>query len=235
MKSEMYSKHAQQYDAAVQHNIYNAYLERPSLQALIGDINGLDILDLGCGSGVYADFLIERGAKNITCLDASESMVELVRNKLGDRVRAYTQDLTLGLPQEKSNSADVIICPLVLHYIEDVSAIFREVERVLKPGGYLVFSTHHPFADFDSSISGNYFERELVSEVWDTIGEPVEVTFYRRSLAEWINAIASNKLVIAELSEGQVAEEVKRISPERYEYLSKNPNFIFFKCFKANA
>ena len=233
MKSEMYSKYAKEYDAVVKNNIYNAYLERPSLQALMGDVKSLDVLDLGCGSGIYAEYLIQQGSKKITCIDFSANMIELVKNKLGDRVSAYVQDLTVGLPKEKSNSADIIICPLVLHYIEDISTLFREVHRVLKVGGKMVFSTHHPFADFECSTTGNYYERELITQDWDTIGKPVSVTFYRRSLTELLNAVTMNGLVITELSEGQVSAKAKDISLETYLYLSKNPNFIFVKCSKA--
>ncbi len=100
------------------------------------------------------------------------------------QVLAYSQDLSIGLPKEASNSVDVIICPLMVHYIEDLSQLFLEINRVLKKGGYFVFSTHHPFADFETTISGNYFERELVTEKWKTVGEPIEVTFYRRSLTD---------------------------------------------------
>ncbi|WP_299811186.1 class I SAM-dependent methyltransferase [uncultured Shewanella sp.] len=232
MKSDMYSKHAQEYDLAVQDNVYNAHLERPSLQAMLDDMNGLDILDLGCGTGVYPQFLIEQGAAKVTCFDVSEQMVAIVNSKFGDRVMAYSQDLSNGLPKEVSNTTDVIICPLVIHYIEDLPALFKEVYRVLKPGGYMVFSTHHPFADFECSHSGNYFERELVKEVWDTVGQPVDVMFYRRSLTEIMDAITTNSLAVTQVSEGQVSEQVKQISMKHYDYLSKNPNFIFVKCRK---
>ena len=232
MKSEMYSKFAAQYDLAVQDNIYNACLERPSLQALIGNIEGLDILDLGCGSGIYAEYLLSQGAHRVTCIDFSEQMIELVKSKLGSNVKSYVQNLALGLPLEDSDSADVIISPLVVHYVEDLSMVFKEAFRVLKPNGYMVFSTHHPFADFEYSKSGNYFERELLTQEWDTIGEPVSVSFYRRSLSELTDAITSNGFAITQISEGKVAEEAKGISVETYEHLSKNPSFIFIKCQK---
>ncbi|WP_434362914.1 class I SAM-dependent methyltransferase [Parasalinivibrio latis] len=232
MKSDLYSTHAKKYDLAIQDNIYNAHLERPSLQAMLGDLKGLDVLDLGCGSGIYAEYLDGQGAQKITCVDVSEEMIAIVQAKLENRVTAYAQDLSLGLPGEDDASADVVICPLVVHYLENLDDFFREVSRVLKPGGYIVFSTHHPFADFECSLSGNYFERELIKDVWDTVGEPVNVTFYRRSLTEISSAITGNGLVIAALSEGAVSEKAKEICPKTYEYLSRNPNFIFLKCCK---
>lgn len=71
-----------------------------------------------------------------------------------------------------------------------------------------------------------------MTQLWDTVGKPLEVTFYRRSLTELTTAISDSGLVISQLSEGKVSEQVKAISPERYEHLSKNPNFIFIKCQK---
>ncbi len=228
----MYTTFAEQYDNVVQDNIYNAYLERPSLQAMLGDVNGCDVIDLGCGSGVYADYFIHRGVAKLTCIDYSPNMIEIVKRKFGDRVTAYAQDASIGLIKEASESADLIISPLMIHYLEDLSVLFNDVARVLKNGGSFAFSTHHPFADFECTLSGNYFEREFITEMWNTVGEPVKVTFYRRSLTEIMNAITDSGLVVTQLSEGKVAEEVKQISLEKYEYLSKNPNFIFIKCQK---
>lgn len=233
MKSKLYSKYALQYDAVVQDNIYNACLERPSLQALLSPLKGLDVLDLGCGSGVYAQYFINQNVKSITCIDLSKEMVELVKEKLGKKVTVYKQDLSIGLPKEKCASADVIVCPLVIHYLQDLNVLFKEITRVLKPTGYMVFSTHHPFADFDCTLSGNYFEREYVTQQWNTIGKPVSVNFYRRSLTELSDAITTNGLVITKISEGKVSEEAKVISPQTYAYLLTNPNFIFIKCQKA--
>ena len=155
----MYSKHASRYAEVVKDNVYNANFERPSLQAMLTDLEGSSVLDLGCGSGIYAEYLLEQGASSITCIDSSEEMIDIVKANLGSKVNAYTQDLSLGLPKEKTKSTDVIICPLVIHYLESLATFFQEIHRVLKPGGYLVFSTHHPVLDFELSPSGNYFKR----------------------------------------------------------------------------
>ncbi|WP_413111766.1 class I SAM-dependent methyltransferase [Thaumasiovibrio sp. DFM-14] len=237
MKSDMYSVFASKYDNVIQDNIYNANLERPTLQAMLPALLDLDVIDLGCGSGVYTQYLLAHGAHKVTCIDYAEEMVQLVKEKaeqagVSEKVVAYAQDLSHGIPHEPNASADLIISPLMVHYLKDLRPLFSNVYRVLKTGGTFVFSTHHPFADFECSKSGNYFERELVQEEWDTVGEPVQVTFYRRSLTEITNALTQNGLVITQVSEGEVSDKVKEIDPERYEHLSKNPNFIFFKCQK---
>ncbi|WP_198597599.1 class I SAM-dependent DNA methyltransferase [Enterovibrio norvegicus] len=232
MKSEMYSTHAEQYDLAVQDNLYNAHFERPNLQAMLDNLTGKNVLDLGCGSGVYAQFLLDSGAAEVTCIDASQAMIDIVSRKFSDRVTAYAQDLSQGVPQEASDSKDVIICPLMLHYIEDLTSLFNDAYRVLKSGGYMVFSTHHPFSDFDYSTSGDYFQRESVIDLWNTVGEPVEVHFFRRSLAELLGAVTQSGMLISHVSEGIVGEKIKMLSPETYQSMRRQPPFIFVKCQK---
>ena len=232
MASELYTTHAAQYAESVTHNIYNAHYERPSLQALIGDIKGLKVLDLGCGSGIYAQYLLDKGASSVTCIDASSEMLAMVDSTLGGRVHAYQQDLALGLPNEKTQSADVVICPLMLHYLADVTAFFAEVYRVLKPGGYMVFSTHHPCAKSEMRHAKNYFETQMVIERWNTVGTPVEVSFYRRSLTCIMQAITQNGLLVSALSEGQVDPVVQTMCAKTYEKLSTSPAFIFIRCQK---
>ncbi|MGI9279445.1 MAG: class I SAM-dependent DNA methyltransferase [Endozoicomonas sp.] len=225
----MYEQYASNYEKAITDNIYNGNLERPSLIAMLPDLAGKSVLDLGCGPGVYAEYLTDQGA-TVTAVDASEAMVEIVQEKLGDNVKAYSQDLSLGLPKEQDACYDVIICPLTVHYIEDVSVLFGDVKRLLKPGGVFIFSTHHPVVDFEVSPSGNYFQRELITEEWDTVGHPVEVSFYRRSLTEWFESLAKAGLCVTHLSEGKPSERMKSLCAESYKRLSTTPNFIFFKC-----
>lgn len=237
MKSDMYSKFAHEYDEIIQDNIYNANLERPTLQSMLPTLVNLSVVDLGCGSGVYAQYLLAQGAAKITCIDYAEEMVQLVARKaeladVKNRVNAYAQDLSKGLPNEIDASADLVISPLMVHYLEDLNPLFVDVHRILKTGGSFVFSTHHPFADFECSKSGNYFERELVQQEWDTVGKPVQVKFYRRSLTELTNAVTQNGLIITQISEGKVDEKAKDMDSETYNYLSNNPNFIFIKCQK---
>ncbi|EGQ8942074.1 class I SAM-dependent methyltransferase [Vibrio parahaemolyticus] len=237
MKSDMYTTFANEYDDVIQDNIYNANLERPTLQSMLPKLVDLSVIDLGCGSGVYAQYLLAQGAAKVTCIDYAKEMVQLVAKKaevagLSNKVEAYAQDLSKGLPNEIDASADLVISPLMVHYLEDLNPLFIDIHRVLKAGGSFVFSTHHPFADFECSKSGNYFERELVQQEWGTVGKPVQVRFYRRSLTEITNALTKNGLVITQISEGEVDEKVKEMDGETYNYLSNNPNFIFIKCQK---
>lgn len=238
MQSNMYSTFANDYDQAIQNNIYNAHFERPSLQAMLPALEKLQILDLGCGSGVYAEYLLANGASQVTCIDYSEEMVQIVKKKaelagLTNKVITYSQDLLLGLPNEKNESADLVISPLMIHYLEDLNLLFQDIYRVLKHKGMFLFSTHHPFADFKYTKTGNYFERELVEQEWKTFGKPIPVKFYRRSLTDITEVLTKSGFSILRITEGKVSEKAKEIDADTYKYLSENPNFIFIKCLKV--
>ncbi|PSU32549.1 class I SAM-dependent methyltransferase [Photobacterium lutimaris] len=229
MKSPMYGRFAKEYDRAVQDNIYNAMLERPSLQAMLPDLKGKKVLDLACGSGVYAEYLLAQGAE-VTAVDVSPQMVEMVNDKLSGKLQCYVQDLNMGLPHEPDSAYDVVICPLAVHYLPDLQLLFKDIQRCLIKGGVFVFSTHHPLIDFEVSPSGDYFQKELITEEWDTIGQPVEVSFYRRSLTDLFEAVFTSGMTVAGLSEGSPSPEMVDIDPQRFEQLSMKPNFIFIAC-----
>ncbi|WP_394166624.1 class I SAM-dependent methyltransferase [Photobacterium piscicola] len=231
--SELYSKHAIKYDSIIQTNIYNAMYDFPSMTALIGDVTGLDIVDLGCGSGVYAQYFIDNNAAQVTCIDASPEMIDIVQTKLGARVDTHIIDISQGLAVIEAGSADRVISALMIHYLADLNALCADVSRILKQGGEFVFSTHHPFADFNDSASDNYFQRELITDIWNTVGEPVKVQFYRRALSEITTALTNNGFVIRALTEGQVLEQAKMICEKTYHFLSTKPNFLFIKAVKA--
>jgi SAM-dependent methyltransferase len=226
---EMYTKHAEKYAEAIENNAYNALYERPSTLALVGDVNNKRVLDLGCGPGVYAELFAKQGAA-VTAIDLSEEMVALTQRRLGDAVTCYSQDLTEGLPNEVSDQYDVVVCPLMIHYLEELVPLFSEVKRVLKTGGTFVFSTQHPIIDFEDDAFNNYFDVERITEHWDSVGEPVEVSFFRRSLTNLFDSLSEAGFILDKFSEGKPAPEMQTLAPETFERLSRRPNFIFIRA-----
>ncbi|CAM3049350.1 class I SAM-dependent methyltransferase [Vibrio rarus] len=225
----MYTTHATEYAKVVKNNIYNAHLERPTTLSLLDIQPQQKVLDLGCGSGEHAKAIQSQGGV-VTCVDLSPQMIELVNANIQPH-HAYVQDLSAGLPNEEEGTYDWVIAPLVIHYIEDITALFKEIKRVLKPGGQWVFSTHHPLNDFAVSPSGNYFALEHISELWDTIGKPLPVSYYRRSLQDLFAAIHDAGFVVSQLSEGAPSPEIADRDPETYLRLTTQPSFVYMRCF----
>jgi malonyl-CoA O-methyltransferase len=118
-------------------------LEEPIVRGLIGDVGGLEVLDLGCGTGRHSVWLAARGAL-ITAVDFSEGMLAEARRKPGaEAIRFVRHDLHDPLPFE-SASFDRVVSGLVLEHLEDLGGFFGQARRVLRPGGLAVISTMHP-------------------------------------------------------------------------------------------
>ncbi len=116
----------------------------------------------------------------------------------------------------------------MVHYLEDLVPLFKEVHRVLKQGGQFIFSTHHPLVDFEDNAFNNYFAVERITEDWNTVGEPVEVSFFRRSFTNLFDSLAESGFTLDKFSEGQPDPAMKEVSPETFDKLSRRPNFIFY-------
>lgn len=117
-------------------------LEEPVVRAAVGDVRGLTVLDLGCGTGRHALWLAAAGA-NVTAVDFSEGMLAEARRKPGaGAIRFVCHDAHELLPFD--SEFDLVVSGLVLEHIRDLDAFFAEIRRVLVPGGRAVVSGMHP-------------------------------------------------------------------------------------------
>jgi SAM-dependent methyltransferase len=117
--------------------------EWPALRAMLPDLAGARILDLGCGFGWFVRWARAQGAAGVLGLDVSENMLARARAAGSDPAIRYARaDLeSLDLPQA---AFDLAYSALALHYLPDLAAPLAAVHRALVPGGRLVFSIEHP-------------------------------------------------------------------------------------------
>jgi malonyl-CoA O-methyltransferase len=109
----------------------------------LGDVAGLAVLDLGCGTGRHAVWLANVGAAVIG-LDFSLGMMDKARAKPGaEKVRFLVHDLHERLPFA-DGVFDRVVSGLVLEHLRRLEPFFAEARRVLKPGGRAVVSGMHP-------------------------------------------------------------------------------------------
>lgn len=219
-----YDRIAADYSAYVDHAPYNALYERPAMLSLLPDLNGLRILDAGCGSGWYAERLLERGAA-VDAIDASAAMVDHARKRINApeaRFSLRVADLADRLPFDDS-TFDGVVSPLVLHYLKDWRPTLREMNRVMKREGWLLFSTHHPAADAELFATQNYFATEHVVDHWEWVGR---VEFYRRPLMEIVDSLSDSGFVIEKLVEPVPTDQFRHARPDAYERLMHQPAFL---------
>ncbi len=117
-------------------------LEERFLSGLLPNLRGLDVLDIGCGTGRWLARLQDLPVKSLTGVDPSRRMLGVARPKLKSSVKLLlgTAD-SLPVP---NHSADVILLSFALSYCDDIVGVVRELVRVARPHGSIFISDLHP-------------------------------------------------------------------------------------------
>jgi SAM-dependent methyltransferase len=223
-----YEAIADRFAAGIDQQPWNALYERPTTLELLPGVIGKDVLDAGCGSGWYADWFVRHGAR-VIAVDRSARMVELTAARLAGRGRAIRGDLS-DLRELPDASFDLILSSLVLHYVEDLPKTFREWGRLLRSGGRLVLSTHHPTYDPNSLYNPGYLVEEIIEEKWGWLGE--QMRYYRRPLSNLTEPMSGAGFVIERIVEPRPSEKLQSADPKGYERLSRLPAFLFIRARK---
>src|ERR1700737_1575176 len=111
-------------------------VEWPALRAMVPDLHGLKVVDLGCGFGWFCRWAREQGATQVLGLDVSEKMLGRAKAATSDAGITYakTDMELLDLPEA---SIELVYSSLALHYIEDLAKLMAKVHHALVPRGYL--------------------------------------------------------------------------------------------------
>jgi ubiquinone/menaquinone biosynthesis C-methylase UbiE len=203
----------------------NAYYERPATIELLGDVTGLRILEAGCGTGPLTEWLVDAGAE-VNAFDVSSAMLTAARERVGSRAELRVADLSSPLSFVADSSVDIVVASLVLHYLRDWAPPLREFHRVLKPGGAVVLSTHHPAWDWRNHCPDDYFAFLEVSEVWIP---PFPVTFWGRPLSAITATIADCQFVMERIVEARPLPELAERDPAAYRELASGPFFLHMR------
>lgn len=175
-------------------SIFDQYYSRRDTLDLLGPVAGQTILDAGCGVGIYARDLSRAGA-SVTGIDLSEEALRSARALAPASVSFIGADLNESLEFLGYRSFDAILCSLVLHYIEDWSAVLNEFKKLLKPQGRIVVSVQHPFADYFDADSKDYYSKEI----W--YSGNLDRPFWRRSMEEILESLTSAGFAIDRVRE----------------------------------
>jgi ubiquinone/menaquinone biosynthesis C-methylase UbiE len=224
----------------------NAYL-MPRMLAMVGDVAGRRVLDLGCGEGGYAREFSRRGAR-VVGIDGSARLIEIARTRAQAEqvdvsfLRANANDLTALEPA----SFDVVVAAMSLMDVEDYDGTIREVDRVLRGGGELAMSMTHPcfsapvsewIRDADGTLQRFAVDRYFDRCAWETTITPAfrrTVLRRHRPLEDYMAAPLGRGFVLREFQEPSATPEELEKS-RRFRKLLRIPYFLFLRWQKPAA
>ena len=206
--------------------------DRPAILAMAGDVRDKRVLDAGCASGSLAEMLLQRGA-SVVGIDLNPRLIERARQRLTDRAELIVADISTPMPFLESDSFDIVVASLVLHYIADWGSTLGEFARILRPGGLLLVSTHHPTHDVAiTEPPAPYFETVLLTDTWDKAGREYKVHFYRRPLSAIVDALADAGFLVERIPEPVPDRSAFAQDPAFYDRLTRGPWFLFIRAVK---
>ncbi|HKQ49977.1 MAG TPA: class I SAM-dependent methyltransferase [Phycisphaerae bacterium] len=185
-------------------------LEEPRVRELLGDVRGLRVADIGCGTGRHALRLAAEGAV-VTAVDFSEGMMEKARAKPGaDRIRWLHHDIGQPLPLG-DGEFDRVLCALVLDHVQDLEAFFRELIRICRPEGVVVISSFHP-AMMLRGVQARFVD--------PTTGRDTRPASFANSISDYVTGAVRAGLTIEHMSEHAVDEAFAARSARAAKYLN---------------
>lgn len=226
-----YEAMADTYAAEVEdQSAWNAMYERPAMIAMLPDVSGKRVLDVGCGTGPISAWVAGHGAEAVG-FDLSPSMIRLARKRRIQGASFRVADLSQPLDFLEDHSFDLAVASLALHYLRDWVPPLQQLRRVLRADGLLLISTHHPAWDIELSATGNYFETELVHDRWTKGSDrrTFEVQFWRRPLSAMFAAFDQAGFEVRSFIEPLPVEECRRRFPDEWVRLTTKPLFALFK------
>lgn len=237
------------------YDVYRDLLNTPAFLDLLPDVAGRRGLDLGCGEGHNTRLLAGRGAAmagiDIAAAFVRAAAAEELRHPCDIR---YLRASAAALPFADA-AFDFGVAFMSLMDMPEQERVLGEIARVLCPGGFLQFSIEHPLncsrrewvrdesgRQLALTVSG-YFDVGEELDTWlfgTTPAElratlpPFRVPRFRRTLSQWINAIAAAGLAIEAAAEPAADESTARAHPEIADSRIV-PLFLQLRCRKPSS
>lgn len=203
--------------------------EWSAVRAMLPQLAGKRVADLGCGFGWASRWMRAQGAVSVLGIDLSERMIARARADTTDPAIEYRiADLeTLELPEA---AFDLIYSALTFHYVENFQRLTRMIHKALAPGGDLVFTAEHPI--FMAAAHAHWIMDEDGRETWPVNGYSIEgerrtdwfvkgVLKYHRTLGTTLNTLIDAGFELRRVEEFAPTREQIEQSPELAEEIER--------------
>jgi SAM-dependent methyltransferase len=169
---------------------------------VIGDVNGLDVIELGCGTAYFSSWLARRGAR-VVGVDPTPAQLETARRM--QRETGIEFELIDGIGEDVPKpdaSFDLVLSEYGASIWADPDRWIPEAARLLRPGGRLVFLCNSTLSVLTMTLKGASMELQRPQRGMHKIEWPDthEVEFHIGH-ADWVELLRTNDFVVDRLLE----------------------------------
>ncbi|WP_432722312.1 class I SAM-dependent methyltransferase [Jeongeupia wiesaeckerbachi] len=184
--------------------------EWPALQAMLPDLRGLRVLDLGCGFGWFCRWASEHGAADVLGVDVSARMLAKAEAMTAAEAAIHYQRAGFETLTLAEAGFDFAYSSLALHYLDDLAGLLAKLHRALVPGGKLVFSVEHPI--YMAPTKPAWVIDAAGRKTWPVDGYAIEgrrttdwladgVIKYHRTIGTWLRLLRLHGFTLLDLDE----------------------------------
>jgi len=171
----------------------------------ISPLAGLNVLDVGCGGGILAEGMATKAysVKGIDLATKSLKVAQLHALESGLKNVVYEEISVEALAQTQAQQFDVVTCMEMLEHVPDPASVVRACSQLVKPGGYVYFST---------------INRSPKSFLFAILGAEYILNILPKGTHEYAKFIKPSELARAQRESGLMEIDIKGMS---YNPLSK--------------
>jgi len=215
---------------------YNILVEQPAIKALLPNLKGKKVLDLGCGYGENCIDFIKNGAVSVVGIDISYKMLEVAKKENSNKLIEYIH-MDMSEIGSLSQKFDLVFSSLAFHYVKDFKKLLYNINGLLNDGGVLLYSQEHPYTTAPK-VGPTWTKDEFGNKIYYNLSDYMisgkrhskwfvdSVEKYHRPISEIINTIISTGFVINNVVEPVPDEYALDIRPDFNDELHKTTCII---------
>lgn len=196
-------------------------LHLPIMLDMLGSVKGKRVYEIACGNGFLSRQLVKAGAKEVVASDVAPELISIAQTKYESQQIKYMVREGADTSGFKASYFDLVVIYQGIFYIENLEVLFKNIQKILKPGGVLLFSILHPiFPVFRKAmgedtvmgepidiieLSKKYHQSytQRVTKKWNVHGQLKTVQYwtYKRPMSAYVNIAAKYGLLVSEIAE----------------------------------
>lgn len=216
-----YDRWAPTYDSTSNPMVYAA---THALATDLNNVRGMDCVEFGCGTGRNLEAMSRAGARTLTGLDLSPSMLDAARTRNRDVPELnwnLVQHDTILAPPLPTASANFILFSLTLEHVDTITPALNNARRLLRKDGTIRIVEIHPFMSL-GGVGAHFVDGDTT----------VTMPTFPHQFDSWIRAIAGAGLLIESFQEWR-SSNFGENAPEKL--ARRGPHWPWLVDFKLRA